>query len=449
MLCCPAAIAQGSTSVLTGNVVDSSTHAPVGDVVVTATSPSLQGEQVVVTDASGLYRVPQLPPGTYTLRFEKETYRPYSRTGIEVAADRTLRLNVELLPEVAGSETVTVVGSPPVVDVGSSTVGTTINGDFVRNLAVSRPNGLGGANRSFDSLASTAPNAANDLYGVSISGSQSPENSYLIDGLAVNDPAYGVNGSPLTVEFIDEVNVITGGYMPEYGRTLGGALSATTKSGGNEFHGSIFGTWTPGSLTGAPGPLTITGGTPAILTSRVLDQVYDLGATLGGYFIKDKLWFFTGFQWASQRYSYNRTYQKAEVDSSGNFANDPVTGQPIYNPIEGGQSRRFGTERTINFIAKLTYLINADHRLSLSINGTPTTGGGDGNYPLRVPGVLQQRNPVNPGLYAGGGFNVFNLVTHDDSYNLAGELNSSFLEKKLLLDVRVGWHHQLDDGVPS
>src|SRR4030095_11684149 len=75
MLLSPAALAQGSTSVLTGNVIDSSTRAPVADVVVTATSPGLQGEQVVVTDASGLYRVPQLPSGTYTLRFEKETYR--------------------------------------------------------------------------------------------------------------------------------------------------------------------------------------------------------------------------------------------------------------------------------------------------------------------------------------------------------------------------------------
>src|SRR5215813_4467272 len=103
--------AQIGASVLTGNVVDAATKAPVGDVVVTATSPGLQGEQVVVTDATGLYRIPQLPPGTYTLRFEKETYRPFTRTGIDVASDRTLRLNVELLPETAGSETVTVVGA--------------------------------------------------------------------------------------------------------------------------------------------------------------------------------------------------------------------------------------------------------------------------------------------------------------------------------------------------
>jgi hypothetical protein len=100
---------------------------------------------VVITDASGLYRVPQLPPGSYTLRFEKESYRPYARSGIDVVGDRTLRLNVELLPEVAGSETVTVVGTAPIIDVGSSTVGSTINQDYVHNLAVSRPNGLGGS----------------------------------------------------------------------------------------------------------------------------------------------------------------------------------------------------------------------------------------------------------------------------------------------------------------
>ncbi|HSP18733.1 MAG TPA: carboxypeptidase-like regulatory domain-containing protein, partial [Myxococcaceae bacterium] len=125
LLCGSTAFAQLSGSTLTGNVVDASTKAPVADVVVTATSPGLQGEQVVVTDASGLYRVPQLPPGIYTLRFEKESFRPFSRTGIEVQSDRTLRLNVELLPETAGATEISVVGSPPTVDVGSSTTGTT------------------------------------------------------------------------------------------------------------------------------------------------------------------------------------------------------------------------------------------------------------------------------------------------------------------------------------
>jgi Carboxypeptidase regulatory-like domain/TonB dependent receptor-like, beta-barrel len=446
----PLAVAQVSTtSVLTGTVVDSSSKAPVPDVVVTATSPSLQGEQVVVTDSTGLYRVPQLPPGTYTLRFEKETYRPFSRGSIELSADRTLRLNVELLPETAGAETISVVGTAPVVDVGSSSVATTVNQDFVRNMAVSRPNGLGGANRSFDSLAATAPNAANDVYGVAISGSLSPENAYLIDGLAVNDNAYGVNGTPLTVEFIDEVNVITGGYMPEYGRSLGGAVSATTRSGGNEFHGSIWGTFTPGSLTGESTLVAPVGGTRVTLGRRDLANLGDFGATLGGYIIKDKLWFFAGVQPSFQKYWYTKVFQTARVDAAGNLLTDPTTGQPTYDPIAGGEYRRPATEQSVNFIGKLTFLISSDHRLSLSVTGTPTSGGGGGNLSIRIPGALQARNPYNATGPAGATFNTFAVHTKDDSYNVTGELNSSFLDKRLLLDLRIGWHHQLDEGLPG
>jgi hypothetical protein len=358
-------------------VVDAATKAPVGDVVVTATSPALQGEQVVVTDGTGLYRVPQLPPGAYTLRFEKESYRPFSRTGIEVQADRTLRLNVELLPETAGATEISVVGSPPTIDVGSSTTGTTISQDFVRNLAVSRPGGLGGANRSFDSLAVAAPQANADLYGVGINGTTSPENSYLIDGLSVNNPAYGTLATPLTSEFIDEVNVITGGYMPEYGRNTGGAISAVTKSGGNEFHGSL-GHLHPGSFTGVPG--TIPGASGSIVGRRENGNIGDFGATIGGYIIKDKLWFFAGIQYAGQRYIYYRTFNQQ-------------TSPGVFVPIENATQRRFGDEKGWNYIGKLTYLLSSDHRISVSVTGTPTTGGGGGSFPLRTQGT--QRGVVS------------------------------------------------------
>src|SRR4029079_5781062 len=360
----------GSTSVLTGNVVDASTKAPVADVVVTATSPSLQGEQVVVTDGSGLYRVPQLPPGTYSLRLDKEHCRPSSRTSIEVGADRTLRLNVELLPETAGEATVTVVGSPPTIDVGSSTNGTRVDQDFIRNIAVARPGGLAGANRSFDSLALAAPQASADVYGVSISGGQSPENQYLIDGLSVNNPAYGKLGSPLPADFIDEVNVLTGGYMPEYGRSFGGGtISATTKTGGKEFHGSVFGPGTPGGLSGAS---TAVASQTATISSAVnLTNIGDIGATLGGYIVKTKLWFFAGFDYARQRYSYTRSFNVTNADGS-------VT------PIDNSTQRHFGDEKTISYIGKLTYQVNQDHRFSISVSGEPTSGGGNGAYALRT-----------------------------------------------------------------
>jgi len=425
--------AQIGASVLTGNVVDAATKAPVGDVVVTATSPGLQGEQVVVTDSTGLYRIPQLPPGTYTLRFEKESYRPFSRTGIDVSPDRTLRLNVELLPETAGATEISVVGSPPVVDVGSSTTGATVNQDFIRNLAVARPGGLAGANRSFDSLALTAPQAQSDVYGVAINGAQSPEQLYLIDGLSVNNPAYGVNGTPLTSEFIDEVNIITGGYMPEYGRSTGGAISANTKSGGNEFHGSIFGTWTPGGLTGPPKQVATIN---AVINSNVaLHNIGDIGGTLGGYIIKDKLWFFAGVQYAATRYSYTRSFN----------TQDSSTG--ALTAIPNSTQRRFGDEHSWNYIGKLTFQINQDHRLSASITGTPTSGGGGASFPLRPQN--ESRGIVTAAGYAGGTFNALAGIQTTNAMDVVGEYNGSFLDKKLLLDIRGGWHNQTNEGLPG
>ncbi|MFY0568892.1 YfbK domain-containing protein [Archangium lansingense] len=106
-------------SVIIGTVSSTETKKPLSDVVVTATSPNLQGEQVAVTDAQGNYRIPQLPPGVYTLRFYREMYRPFSRADIKLPLDRTIRVNVELLPESFSEEIVVMGGSPPLLDFGA------------------------------------------------------------------------------------------------------------------------------------------------------------------------------------------------------------------------------------------------------------------------------------------------------------------------------------------
>src|SRR4051812_41542963 len=81
--------AQG-TAVLTGTIRDTVSSAPVSDAVVTVTSPSLQGEQAVVTDTSGHYRIAGLPPGTYLIRIDQADYRPFARPQVDLRIDTTI-----------------------------------------------------------------------------------------------------------------------------------------------------------------------------------------------------------------------------------------------------------------------------------------------------------------------------------------------------------------------
>lgn len=160
---------RAQSSVLVGTVLDASSRKLLPDVIVTASSPNLQSTQTAATDAHGNYRIPQLPPGDYTLTFEKEAFKPYTRSAIQLQLNRTIRVNVELLPT-SMDEVVEIVGAPPTIDVGSTTMGVNVDQEFIKRIAVARPGGKGGASRSYESLAELSPSANSDHYGVAING---------------------------------------------------------------------------------------------------------------------------------------------------------------------------------------------------------------------------------------------------------------------------------------
>ncbi|PTL83113.1 TonB-dependent receptor [Vitiosangium sp. GDMCC 1.1324] len=433
----PPALAQG-TSVLTGTVTDASTRQPVADVVVTATSPNLQGEQVVVTDATGLYRIPQLPPGVYTLRFEKETYKVFARGDITLRLNTTVRYNAELLPE-GVTENVEVVATAPAVDVGSTRTGTSVDKDVLNHLAVVRPGSKGSASRSFESLAELAPGANTDGYGVSLNGTTSPENGFLVDGLSTGNPALGILGTPVSVEFIQEVNVITGGFMPEFGRSTGGVMTAVTKSGSNEFHGSLFGNLTPGFLEGSPTRVAREG--TVITTSQRLWNLGDFGATLGGPILKDKLWFFAGVAPSFTRRALDRGLNAFVLGDDGKPIKD-ANGFSVTEPIPNTTQRYFADQRSVQYIGKLTWQVHPDHSLSLSVYGTPSGSGGNGSYGYNLDtGAVETDNLI-------GRYEALAHRYDQDARDVALKLSSSFLDKRVLLDANLGWHHQTDTTLP-
>lgn len=430
------AYAQGSGT-LTGTILDTATKRPVADVVVTVTSPALQGEQTVVTDSAGSYRIPNLPPGDYTLRLEGDGYKPYSRGGITMRLDTTIRVNAELLPEGLKAEEVVVVGKAPTVDVGSSSTGVSINQEFINRVALNPPGGKGAASRSFESLATVAPGAQSDAFGVSIAGTTSPENAFLIDGVSVSDPAYGILGTPLTQEFVKELSVITGGYLPEYGKAIGGIYDVVTKSGGNEFHGSAWFNITPGSFNGPVKTVLSAGSTEATTVS--LNSLRDFGADLGGPIIKDKLWFYVGIQAAFTTDNMVRNISQFTYNPDpmhpGDFVQAPngANGYPPTTPVKS--NTYLATQTAIQYIAKLTYLINQDHNLTLSVYGTPTTSGGNGNYSFDT-----QLNA--PPADLNGTYGALGHQVVSDSTDVSLKYSGAFNNKHQLLDLTLGYHHQ-------
>ncbi|WP_223753447.1 TonB-dependent receptor domain-containing protein [Myxococcus sp. RHSTA-1-4] len=449
------AFAQG-TSVITGTISNAADQKPLADAVVTATSPRLQGEQVVVTDVTGLYRIPQLPPGTYTLRVERDGYEPFVRTDVVLRLDRTVRVNIQMLPSSLG-ETLTVTAAPPTVDVGSSTAGLSVDSDFIRNIAVVRPGSKGSASRSFESLAELAPGAVEDRYGVSVSGSSSPESQYVVDGLSVNDPSVGTLGTPLSVEFVQEVNVITGGYMPEYGRSTGGVLNVVTKSGSNEFHGSVFANMAPGFLQRSGTEVRQAGS--VISAQGTPWNQGDFGFDLGGPIVKDKLWFYVGVAPSFNRIRVDRQLSKLEFcdtvdpangcDAVGARRKDPTTGFGVATPIEGTRVSRFADERSVQYMTKLTYLFNPDHNLSLSVFGTPRSSGGAGKYSFSDDGDPEVCVGLSCTAFVQGSYDSIATRRSNGVLDIVAKQASSFFDKKLLVDATLGWHHQADDILPS
>jgi hypothetical protein len=433
--------AQQGTGTINGTIVDDKSKKPLAEVIVTVTSPNLQGGQIIVSDESGYYRAPGLPIGVYSINFSKDGYFPNEQGGIEVRSDVTLRVNASMAVAEGKVENLVII-SKPTIDVGSSSSGTTLNSDLLRRVPVAAPGGKGSASRSFEAVAEVAPGANADTYGTSISGASSPENHYSIDGLSVGNPGKGTVGTALSSEFVEEVKVSTAGYMPEFGRATGGVLSVVTKSGSNEFHGGVFSYLSPGALEGKRTLVPKAGSSLGYNTK--LSYIGDIGFDLGGPIVKDKLWFYVGFDVSQTKYDVNRgiyrTYQRA-MHTGEEDDPLPIEKTPIYSQDYIAESK------TYQAMAKLTWAVNSDNRLTLAAYGTPTYSGGGASFDgQNVTGGSFAIDPLTGNPESGSSGSLASTAHQNISNPIDASLkwNSQFLGKKLLLDVMLGTHVQTD-----
>ena len=267
---------------------------PLPGVSVAAKSPRLVGTATAVTDSNGVYRLLALPPGTYKLEFTLNGFADVVRDGIALNIEQALILDISMKPTTIEEEVV-VLGQAPLIDVKSQARGSVLTQDIFSAL----PKG-----RTFDSLVTMMPGVQGEmdlLGGISVDGASGAENVFYTDGTDTSDLNGGTRKQNIVFDFAEEVQFKASGYNAEYGGSVGGVVNVITRSGGNTFRGELVGYFSGTALEGQRRDklsLDLTNTTRARYypyseyvglddESRV-----DLGVSLGGYIIKDRLWFF-------------------------------------------------------------------------------------------------------------------------------------------------------------
>jgi outer membrane receptor protein involved in Fe transport len=281
----PPAQAVEITGSVSGTVKDQS-GAVLPGATVTVRGGRLPAEgQSVSSTPSGDYRVPLLPPGTYSVEATLPSFAAQVRKAVEVALDADTRVDFVLRPS-GREESIDVVAEPPVVDTRRSEVSTRIAETAIDALPL---NG-----REFVDLVKLVPGATpatggapgGNLDQISIFGERTAALSFLVDGADNNDPLTGGPFVRYTQDSIQEFEVITTGYEAQYGRAQGGVTNIVTRSGSNDWKASAF----------------LFGRNDSLDSSNVDAQEapklerYQWGGTLGGPLRRDKAFFFGAFE---------------------------------------------------------------------------------------------------------------------------------------------------------
>jgi Carboxypeptidase regulatory-like domain len=230
--------AQAPTATLSGIVTDTG-GAVIPGVTIAAVNPMTSQRTVATTNDQGFYVLTQLPVGEYGIEAEKTGFKKYVRQGLTLTTAATLALDIQL--EVgATSESVTVTGEAPLLQTRTSDVSTLIESKAVQDLPLGDRRTLNiikltGAAVFVAYDAGTKPN-------FSLAGGRTQSQMFWIDGGSGQNMRLGIGQVDIDppVETVQEVKILSNSYAAEYGGSAGGVIIATTKSGGNEFHGSLF-----------------------------------------------------------------------------------------------------------------------------------------------------------------------------------------------------------------
>jgi hypothetical protein len=353
---------QEITGNLEGRILDRDEQ-PILGAEIGVSSPALQGTRETTTGPQGYFRFFALPSGKYTIKIEHPDYQEKMFQNVLVRLGKTSPLGaIRLKMRFEEAHEVVVVAEKPVIDLFSTTLGANLSSSQYELLPVER---------DYRSLVTLLPQVNQSFLGdeANFAGATGLENKYFIDGVEVTDPFRGISSTNLPYNFVREIESRTGGYQAEYRSSLGGVVNVVTYSGGEEFHGQLFGFFVNNRFSEAPRQ-------GALEVPRGDFSQYDFGISLGGPILRDKLWFFG---------AYNPDFEHEDVLIPGSgFSNDHKT--------------------THNFAGKLSWRINASNNLVFTVFGDPAKRQAIGETfgTIGVPSAFANPDPYLSDIKTGG-----------------------------------------------
>jgi hypothetical protein len=254
---------------------------------VTAASPALiGGARLATSGADGSFVFPALDPGLYRVRVELAGFRAADLPDVRVALGRTTAVHPRLEAGEMG-ESITVNAERPLLDPTRVATGQIFNAEFVDRASI------GADDRTYLSVLGSAAGVTSTELAADpkVLGSTEGENVYLVDGLDTTDPYRATFGLQLNFDAIEEVSLLAAGFEAEYGRATGGLVNLITKSGGNQFAGTLDTRYRNRSFVEKGRHFDPESATNSFLLPA---------ATLGGPLLRDRLWFFTSAAYQDQ-----------------------------------------------------------------------------------------------------------------------------------------------------
>ncbi len=360
---------QEVTATITGKITDPS-GAPVANAKVTATDRDRGTTWPTVTSTTGDYILPRLPVGTYSLRVASEGFQAINQSNILLVLNQTARLDFQLkIGNVATS--VEVSAAPPILQTDTTQLGTIVNArtntalplatrNYVQ-LTLLAPGAVATNPSSF-----TGPEASFSGGRPYINGNRNEANNFLLDGMDNNQVSENEVAYTPSPDAIEEFNMITQNASAEFGNFMGGIVSVSTKSGTNEYHGTLFEFFRNDKLNANDWANNWNG------LARPLLRWNEFGGTFGGPIVKNKLFVFGDYQ--GSRFDQPATSSAFTVltaaERTGNFSQLLTQGTQLNYP--GTKTPIPGNIIPQNLLSPQATAIMSSSLYPLPVNGNLT-----------------------------------------------------------------------------